>query len=385
MKTTAVISQRRNDLDWMRVLVILVVFIFHAGRFFDTGGWHVKNPITYEGVQIWTAFLASWMMPLIFIISGASIFFALNKSSVGKYIKDKILRLLVPFVVGICTHISIQVYLDRVTHKLFYGSYFEFLPHYFQGLDGFGGNFSWVGNHLWYLQTLFVYSLVLLPLFWWLKGAGAGFLKQVGDFLAKLGMVYLLALPILLVVVTINPNTFMGNRDTGGWCRMSYLLYFVYGFIIFSNERLQTAIQKIRWISLASGVVLFLVIGFLWGGSDPAFKTPRYALIFGGLCLVSWTWVLALLGFGTKYLITSTPFVKYANEAVLPFYIMHQTVLLGVGYFVVRWPIPDLVKFVIIAASSFTVILVIYEFLIRRVNALRFLFGMKTLSKKPIA
>ena len=65
------------------------------------------------------------------------------------------------------------------------------------------------------------------------------------------------------------------------------------------------------------------------------------------------------------------------HEAVLPFYILHQTVILSIGYLVVRWPIPDMAKFVVIAASSFTVIVTIYEFIVRRYNVMRFLFGMK--------
>jgi hypothetical protein len=81
----------------------------------------------------------------------------------------------------------------------------------------------------------------------------------------------------------------------------------------------------------------------------------------------------------------STPFLTYANEAVLPFYILHQTVLLCVGYFVVQWPIPSLLKWVVILALSFPTIMALYEFLVRRFNVMRFLFGMKPLSKAGVA
>ncbi len=77
----------------------------------------------------------------------------------------------------------------------------------------------------------------------------------------------------------------------------------------------------------------------------------------------------------------NTPFLKYAGEAVMGFYILHQTVLLAIGYFVVRWAVPDLAKWTVIAAGSFAVILVLYEFVVRRANILRFLCGMKFASK----
>ena len=86
-----------------------------------------------------------------------------------------------------------------------------------------------------------------------------------------------------------------------------------------------------------------------------------------------------------KYLNTSTSFVRYANEAVLPFYILHQTVLLCVGYIVVQWAIPDFLKWLIILLTSFGIIMALYEFLVRRFNVLRVLFGMKPIAKRPIA
>ena len=66
---------------------------------------------------------------------------------------------------------------------------------------------------------------------------------------------------------------------------------------------------------------------------------------------------------------------------MLPFYVMHQTVLLVVGYFVVRWAVPDLLKFGVISLSSFVLILIVYEFAIRRSNLPRVLFGMKPLRR----
>ena len=148
-------TQRRHDLDWLRVLSILTVFIYHSTRFFNLENWHVKNSVTYFWVEVWNAFATNWMMPLIFVISGASIFYALGKGGFGKFLKDKVLRLLVPLLVGAFTHASLQVYLDRLTHGQFSGSYFEFLPLYFHGVyddgDPTAGNFAFHGMHLWYL------------------------------------------------------------------------------------------------------------------------------------------------------------------------------------------------------------------------------------------
>jgi len=377
-------------LDWLRVLAILTIFIFHSGRFFDQEEWLVKNPTTYFGANVWTYFLAGWLMPLIFLISGASIFYALGKggrgiNAVGKFVKDRTLRLVVPWLVGACTHVALQAYFESRFWGRFNGSFFAFLPRYFHGFKEFGGNFAWTGMHLWYLWVLFILSVAFLPLFLWLKaGSGKRVLSWLGGFLAKPGAVYLLAIPGTLLIGYMDPDKFLNSQDWGGWPLLLYIPYFLAGFLIVSHEGLQVRVRRQRWLSLAAGVVMFLallVVALTQG--DPVFDTPVYSVFFALFSLFSWCFVLAILGFGMQHLTANTPFLRYANEAVLPFYILHQTVIISVGFFVVRWAIPDLAKFAIIATSSFAIIMLLYEFLIRRLNLLRFLFGMKLRPKAP--
>jgi glucan biosynthesis protein C len=373
-------SQRRYDLDWLRIILIGLVFIFHSGRFFDTGGWHVKNAETYFGVQVWTTFLANWMMPAIFMVSGASLFFALSGSN-GKFIKDKVLRLLVPLAVGAFTHVAVQVYLERITHHQFVGTFFEFLPQYFNGLYGLGGNFAWMGLHLWYLLVLFIFSITLEPTFRWMKGDGANTMRRFGDVLSRPLVVYALAIPIAFLMVILDPRTLLGSRDMGGWPLTIYMLFFIYGFIIISHAGLQERIKQQRWLSLGLGLVGIVALFALWGAQgDAPVGTPRYAQIFTIFGISSWCWVLAIFGFGMKHLTFNKPYLQSLNEAVLPFYVLHQSILIYVGYFVVQSNIPDAAKWVVIAATSFVIIIGLIA-VIRRVNVLRFLFGMKPLRR----
>ncbi len=83
-------TQRMVELDWLRVLAIGVVFLYHSTRFFNLGDWHVKNIDTYIWVEMWTVFASRWMMPLFFIISGVSLYHALDKSEgFGKFCQNK--------------------------------------------------------------------------------------------------------------------------------------------------------------------------------------------------------------------------------------------------------------------------------------------------------
>ena len=377
------IVQRRLDLDWLRVLAILAIFVFHSTRLFDTDDWSIKNPTTYSALDVWKEFAMTWGMPLILIISGASVFYALNTVRAGTYLKGLFARLFLPLVVGIFTHVAFQVYLEDLQKGTFKGSFWQFYPHYFDGMYGFGGNFAWMGLHLWYLEMLFIFSLLFLPLFLWLKKTNVGriVLQASGNLLAKPGAVFLLTLPVIVLIIKLDPATW-GNPDLGGWSVLIYPFYFLSGFLIISNQLLQTRICQMRWHSLALGLVLSPLYLFLeFQIDDPALSLLKNAFADPLRCLVAWSWLLAVLGFGMQNLNFNSPFLKYANEAVLPFYILHQTVIVVLGYFMVQWAIPDLLKFLLILIFSFFTIIGLYEFVVRRFNVMRFLFGMKLSSR----
>ena len=99
-----------------------------------------------------------------------------------------------------------------------------------------------------------------------------------------------------------------------------------------------------------------------------------------GFC--AWSWILGLLGVGNRWFNTNSKYLGYANEAVLPFYILHQPIILVIGFFVIQLNIVIALKYLIIATTSFTAILAVYDMLIRRINFLRFLFGMRPRLKR---
>jgi len=372
--------KRNNSLDWLRVLGILFVFIYHTTRLYNVEDWSVKNDVWYPSVEIWNGFATSFMMPLMFVISGASLFYALGKGGFGKFIKDKILRLLVPLFAGALTHISLQSYLWDKTHGLFGGSYFQFLPQYYRL-----GSINWLGAHLWYLLFLFLFSILLYPILRWLKSNGSGFLYRLVGAIRRTGVLYTLTFPFLLLYLII-PSDSLLLSDNGGWPYIMYLWFLLLGFLLVSDEQLQDKIRRLRWVSLEVG--LALVVGFLIVLSrvtnmdeiTPLLILAAVMRIFGG-----WICVLAFFGLGMQYLSVRTARLDYANEAVLPFYILHQTVIQAVGYFVLQWAIPDALEWMAVVAISFAIIMLLYEFLVRRFNVMRFLFGMKPIKSISIA
>jgi len=376
-------SSRKYELDWLRVLAILFVFLYHSTRFFDLGDWHVKNVNTYVWVEIWNLFVTRWMMPLFFIISGASLFYAMGKSGGWRrFYVDKFLRLMIPVLCASVTHSILHVYLERLTHGQFSGSFFSFLPEYFNGVYlgiGMPGNFAYHGMHLWYLFFLFLYGLICYRLFIWLKGSGREILDRITTLFAMPGLIYLWFSIPLIIMRALIPQAVL-RAGSGGWGFLYYIWFLIAGFLIISSDRLQQEIRNQRWISLLLGLVLSAVyLYLLFGPSHVVLPALGSGWIYALLSFFSaWCWLFAIFGFAMRFLAFDRPILRYANEGVLPFFILHQTVLLGVGYFVMSWDIPDVLKWAVVFITSFIIIIALYTLLVRKFELLRFLFGMKT-------
>ncbi len=386
-------STRRHDVDWLRVLGMIAVFLFHCGRFFDTEDWHVKSPRTNEVVSFLTLIVAAqWLMPLFFVLSGIGAYHSLWRQNWRQFLVSRFKRLAVPLVFGVFVLIApYQVYLERVSHGQFAGSFWSFYPHYFEGWYGIqkGGNFAWMGLHLWYLEALFVFSVIALPLLLALRSrTGVRFTTALSETMKVPGVIFLLAIPIVIMEFIANSpasaNTLSGlfhRRDFGGWSLLPYFAIFVLAFFVASGKETAKAIQSHRiaaaLLALATFAVGYYVIK-IRGLSDDSVGS---AIIRGVLC---WSCLVAFMGFAARHLRSSNSFLKYANDAVLPCYILHQTIILAIGFHVVRLDAPLWLEYLIIATSSFAVTVALYELLIKRINALRFLFGLKPRRPQPL-
>jgi glucans biosynthesis protein C len=375
-------------IDWLRVLAMCTIFFFHNSRLFDPYDWHIKNTEFSRAAEIFIGFCNPWLMPLFFILAAASIYSAMKTRTAGGFAWERTLRLLIPLIIlGFFVIGPPQVYLERVASGAFSGSFFQFYgtQYFTNGIYGLndGGNFTLVPMHMWFLWLLFIFSLVLLPLFLNNKKTGV----SPGSRLATLfERPWTLVVPVLLIAVS---QAILGNDGImsfgGGWNHISYLVLFISGYLMFSNTRIQENIRRYAWVALIAALVL-MTLDYLAQYRVIPLSIPDTAGgaigIWTFLTLKSWCFLLAILGLGGRYLNFNNRFLSYANEAVLPFYILHQTLIIVIGFSVIQLSIGIGPKYFIVAISSFAAIMAIYELLVRRINPLRFLFGMKSKKKK---
>lgn len=370
MKT---VTDRQHYIDWLRVIATIGIFLFHNSRAYDYGDWSIKNAQTSFLATFFVEFMNIWMMPLFFVLSGASVYFSLKSRKGGSFLKERFFRIMIPWIItGIFIMAPPQVYLERLSHGQFDGNFFQFLPHYFDGLYGFGGNFAFHGMHIWYLMVLSIFSVVLLPLF--LPWAGTG-ISSVQYVATKLGKSWLLPLLFVPVGVSALFSSVIGlsfTEQMGSWDILSYAMFFILGYMLFSSETFQQAIKKQGGWFLLAAVALSAIHLILKFSIRPGF----YENIDMRL-LATWGWIVGLLWLGGRFLNFTNRFLAHVNEMVLPFYILHQTVIIFIAFFVVQTSLVIPAKYIITAVISFIAITALYELLVSRIGVLRFLFGMK--------
>lgn len=381
MKTSVVLRKRAAArlyyVDWLRAIAILFIFLYHNNRFYNANDWHISNEQLSFGSAIFVDTLNIFIMPLFFFLSGVAVYYSLKSRTVGSFLRERVLRVMVPWVtLGIFVIGPIQVYLERLTHGQLVGTIFQFYwPHYFEGLYGLtpGGNFAFEGMHLWYLMLLFAYSLLFLPLFMPGRRTGFSVLSRLGERLAS---PWGLLVPILLLAIASLLRDLLGlgfTEQMGSWDVLSYMVFFISGYMIFSSERFQEIVRRYAFATLTAALVLTAYQWIWW----IALESRGLPDLRG---FPAWAWVLAIVGLGSRYLNFNSRRREAVNEAVMPFYILHQTVILGIGFFVIPLTLNVSAKIAIIVPSSFVGILAIY-WLVKRVNVLRFLFGMKLVKR----
>ena len=393
-------KERRYDIDWLRIIAMLAVFVFHCTRFFDTEGWHLKNSEqSYVVFVLVRGFIWPWVMELFFLLSGAGSWYALKSRTATEYLFERVKRLLIPlYTVGLFILLPFQFYFELITNAGYSGTFWQIIPRYFASFY-LPHITSWpesllpipFSGHLWFLQYLFLISLMTLPLLLCLKSEwGQRWIERLTGWCNRRGGIFLFVIPLAIALISLR-GLFRIQRSWADF--LWYAIYFIIGYIIAADKRFAKAFKRHQWVCLALWIIGFfggggffvLVLGYdpIPGNESLSFIYVMYQIVWS---IASWSAVVFMLSLGAKYLNFNHKILAYGNEAVLPFYLFHQTIILIVGFFVIRWNIGILPKFLVVTVISFPLILVLYELLVKPFSAVRFFFGMrprKRLSKKP--
>lgn len=372
-------ASRRAEFDWLRVVALGLMIVFHSALGFSSWPWLVSD--THRSVLLGKIvdFLWLWRVALVFVVSGAALMLALGRRSPAEIMRERLKRLAIPLAFGMVVIVPPQVYLERLQRGQFHGSYVDYLPHFADGIYP-TGNLSW--HHLWFIPYLLVLTAIALPLFTW---AGTPARRRIFDPLMQVAidrhLVWLMVVPLTVAHLSLRVQANDSHNvlfDGRGW--MEFGTLFALGGMLARWPALLTAIQRQRYTALALGMMAYSAIRIEWpaASGNPATLPLDGALGWSFLSALNvLAWVLTVTGFVTRWLTRGSSALAYATEAALPVYILHQTLVVFAVYNLHDVDLPLGAKLFLTLSFSVLGSLALYAFVIRRSRWLGLLFGVK--------
>ena len=366
---------RLHYLDNLRWMSILMLFPFHAAFIFCAGwyGYYVLSDYPSTAAHMLTVSVEPWIMPLLFCIAGVSTKFALQKRTPHVYLKERVIKLLVPFLAGLFLICPVIAYFALKFHTGYTGSFTGAYVHFFSTMNihgppnGIAGDFS--VDHLWFILFLFIISVLALGLILLCRRFGR---RHLNPGNVSLPVLCLLFIPVWLL-------NFIGFTMTG-YSFLSYFALFLIGYYLLAMDPVQARLEKYWTLLMAAWIVLTL--GGMW---TYGIFLGHYEVFWGSsvvFVVTGWIGVLALMGAGRHLVDFSNTFTAYMGAASYPVYIIHHAALVAVAYYVLMLSVPPALQFLAIVIFSILLTFGCYEIL-RRIPAVRVLFGIAGPQKKP--
>lgn len=382
-------AARRLDLDWLRIGAFGLLIFYHIGMFYVSWGWHVKSSRASDAIEPIMMMMNPWRLHLLFFISGVATRFMADKTSTRALAKQRFQRLFWPLLFGVLVLVPPQAYYQVLETATKYdigpqigfsGDVLDFYAKYITGYRGFchGGDCLTVPtwNHVWFVGYLLVYTLVLCAALPLLRRVDWSFAKPFAKGPA------FLVLPVAFLWIT-RATLFPIFGDThaliGDWyLHVMYGGLFAFGFALGKwNAPFDTAMH-FRWPALflaALGYAIVMGFDLSWNNQPP----PDWQLFLcrGARALQSWMAIVALLGFARRHIRGDSPARRYLTEAIFPFYLVHQTVIVMAAYHLdkLRWPLA--LEAGVLTAITVASCFAAFE-IVKRIALLRPFFGLRT-------
>ncbi len=381
-----IVSSRRFDLDWIRIIAFGLLIFYHIGMFYVSWDWHVKSPHASTLIEPLMELTAPWRLALLFLVSGAATSFMMDKITAGKLAKSRSWRLLIPLIFGMLVVVPPQPYYEVVEKLQYGGGYFAFLARYFAADHSFCRGKDCLDlptwNHLWFVAYLWAYTMLLAAALALAPQSMKNLTAYLERFLLARGGWGVIIWPLVILaicrlfLVSLFPST---HNLTYDWYNHSnYLFVFLFGFMFIRSEAVSSVIVRRRWLCLwvaVASYVFIVIYGSYYSDASPPPDAVRY---FQRVVRAAdqWCVILAILGFGRLWLNRDGAARRYLTEAIFPFYIIHQTAIVVYAHNLQTLKLPLAIEAVVLIFSTALTCFATYE-LVKRISWLRPPFGLR--------
>ena len=340
-------SERRYDLDWLRIAAFALLIFYHVGMFYVTWDWHVKSSRASEAIEPLMLLTNPWRLGLLFLVSGAATRFMADRVSAWKLTSARMGRLWPPLLLAVFVIVPPQSYYEIVEALRALGeSQSPWLDNFYQKYVTASGNWCDADgclttptyNHMWFVAYLILYSLALIPLLPLLRRIPRVVRVLIaGPFLILTPWLFLFALRATLFPIFGESHDFRAD-----WYLHSlYFATFLFGFAIAKHQPFFDACVRWRWAALGltfaawAAVCLYYGYGGLTDWSDDNVPPDWLRTTFRGVReLQAWTAIVAGIGFAHRYLRAADgPIRRVLTVAIFPAYLVHQTIIVVAGHY----------------------------------------------------
>lgn len=345
-------TKRRYDIDWIRVIAIGLLLIYHIAIIFQPWAMFIgfiRSDKLIELLWVPMTMLNVWRIPLLFYVSGMGLFFAMKKRNWKQLFFERSKRILLPFVFGFLAITPLHMF----AFQKYYNMPLSYYPH---------------SGHLWFLGNIFIYVLLLSPLFFYLKkNNNRKFKKAISKIMTYAIGPLSVSVFFILEVSLVKPQLFEIYAQT--WHGFfNGLLAFLFGYLFFYNGlTFWKTVSKWKWVYLGIATVLFIIRLYGFESLETIYITA----------IESNCWIMGIFGLGHHYLNKPSALLNYLTQAAYPIYIIHMFVLFLGACIILPLKIHPLLQFIAITLFSFISCFIVYEFTITRMPFLRPLFGLK--------
>ena len=373
-------SPRRYDLDWLRIIAFALLIFYHIGMYYVPWGWHVKSPYVNTSPEAPMMLLNPWRLPLLFFISGVALRFAADKRRALPFTASRFSKLFIPLVFGMAVVVAPQSYLQLLRLHEIAPSFLAFWPRYLAA-----EHFSIIvptWNHLWYVAYLIVYTLLAMTLLPLLRMLAAKLdSAPVARWLSGGRLLLLPLIPFVIFRFTTDKWFPTTHALVDDWnAHANYFTIFVYGLLVAKSTVFWRLVAQQWRLCLLVAVSLGTVLTPVWlhwqeWMSDRPVLT---AVAQAARVLYAWAVILTVLGAAQAYLNKPSPALRYLTQAIFPFYILHQTLIIVFGVWLSQFRLGAIGEFSALLVLTVLGCLVLWQYLIRPLPWLRPLFGVFT-------
>lgn len=374
-----VIQPRLYYIDWIRIIAFSLLILLHGMVPFTAIPWEINNGERSELLTRLVFWLHQWRLPLLFFVSGLGINLSMKSRTLASFYGERFRRLFIPLLFAMFFFIPIQPYFEFLQKGKISPDYWNFYQQVWQLKVYPNGPLTW--SHMWFIVYLIAFILVLFPLFFLGKQKWVAGKRAVLEYRFSSPVLLALAvLPIIGIIYKLSIEYPENGSLTEDWFAFTmFITLLVYGYLVGASQEFWKQTAHYRWITGGMALTSGLILLFTYWTPIPSFtvKDNRFMMycVLNGVHI--WCMILFSCGMAKQYLDKPSPVLRYLNEAVYPYFIIHQTIIVALGYYIVQWQMPLMVKCILLISLSVLMIMSIYHLVIRKTKLTRFLFGMK--------